>query len=1167
MQNNHKKVKSNKSSRAPKAQQVGSRGQDSRSKEKNTFTALLNSIVDPVVIIDERGLLLAVNAPLAEISGFSEEELVGKSFFELNISLTEDKMALFEKFKTRSMQASFEPFEVTFAGKTGELGHVEVNAKKISYNGQPAELVILRDVTKRKSLQEQLSTLVNEQTIALKERQERIQSIFDSSPDALTVCDLNATILDCNQTKIDLHRFSKAELIGKSMLDLVSPKDLPRARSTMQKVLETGVLKNVEYTFLTKDGAEFPVECSVSVLKDAAGKPVGYVSTTKNITERKKADEKLQASERRLRNTLDGMFEGCQIISPDWRYLYINDAAAKQGHSTTEALLGKSMLNVYPGVEKTEMFSNLRKCMMQRVPIVAENEFVFQNGEVGWFELSMQPVPEGVFILSFDITERKKAEETLKNSEAKYRELINGMNDTAWVIDLDANFVDVNDAAVKVLGYSRAELLSMGPTDIDDSLSKKQIKALVRRMPIDERQVFETSHTTKDGKRIPVEISSSLVTYQGKQAVLSIARNIEDRKKLKAALMASEEKYHSLFSSMKEGVCLHELVYDEKGKAIDYIILDANAAYESITGIKKDDAIGKKASELYRTTESPYLETYAKVAESRKPVLFETYFPPLKKYFSISVFSPAKGKFATVFTDITERKQLEENLRESEEKFRAISTSANAAIILADDKAKIGYWNPAAERMFGYTSEEIANIDVLNTLIPSKHRKFLQKFLEEPFKTYSKFGGKLLALSALRKDGAEFPIELSVSRLKLKNKPHLLGIVRDVSEQKEMEEELRQERDMLEAVTQNIGAGLVIISKDYRILWANGFIKRFKGDAEGKLCYATLNDLTTPCPDCGVTKIFEKGAASDVHEYKSTTIDGNSYWVEIIATPIKDKDGNVIAASELAIDITERKRMQEKLSEYSQKLEKLVEERTKQLKQAQAKLVKNERLAAIGELAGMVGHDLRNPLTSIKGAAYYLKHKSAAERTAKETAMLETIDSAIEYSNKIVNDLLEYSREIQLDLTETTPKALLKNVLPLVKIPEKIQLKDATQNKPVMNADIGKINRVFVNLIRNAVDAMPNGGTLTVTSKKVQSNVEISFKDTGRGMSKETVSKLWTPLFTTKAQGMGFGLAICKRIVEAHGGRITTESAIGKGTTFTVTLPITPEPFSDDVAT
>jgi signal transduction histidine kinase len=196
------------------------------------------------------------------------------------------------------------------------------------------------------------------------------------------------------------------------------------------------------------------------------------------------------------------------------------------------------------------------------------------------------------------------------------------------------------------------------------------------------------------------------------------------------------------------------------------------------------------------------------------------------------------------------------------------------------------------------------------------------------------------------------------------------------------------------------------------------------------------------------------------------------------------------------------------------------------------------------------------------GAAYYLKTKHTSELGVKGKEMLETIEKAITYSNKIVSDLLEYSRDLKLELTETNPKNLFENALSLTEVPKTIKVIDLTKDKPAFKADTEKMRRVFVNIIRNAFDAMPEGGTLTVKSRKVKDKLEISFKDTGAGMSQETLSKLNGdfPLFTTKAKGMGFGVPICKRIAEAHGGKLSVESKIGKGTKITITVPVRPIP-------
>jgi len=246
------------------------------------------------------------------------------------------------------------------------------------------------------------------------------------------------------------------------------------------------------------------------------------------------------------------------------------------------------------------------------------------------------------------------------------------------------------------------------------------------------------------------------------------------------------------------------------------------------------------------------------------------------------------------------------------------------------------------------------------------------------------------------------------------------------------------------------------------------------------------------------------------------------------------------------------------LKEYTELLEEKVEKRTLELRNVQAQLLKSERLAAIGELAGMVGHDLRNPLTGIAGAAYYLRTKLGPKLDEKSRKMIDIIEEDISHSNKIINDLLEYSREIKLELESTDPASILKEAIALVNAPKNIEVSTRASTTPTMIVDVDKMRRIFANIIRNAFDAMPKGGKLKIESRRVKNDVVFRFTDTGSGMTKETIEKLWTPLFTTKSRGMGFGLPICKRFVESHGGKISAESTLGKGATFTVVIPIKP---------
>lgn len=219
-----------------------------------------------------------------------------------------------------------------------------------------------------------------------------------------------------------------------------------------------------------------------------------------------------------------------------------------------------------------------------------------------------------------------------------------------------------------------------------------------------------------------------------------------------------------------------------------------------------------------------------------------------------------------------------------------------------------------------------------------------------------------------------------------------------------------------------------------------------------------------------------------------------------------------------------------------------------------AALEQSQRLATIGELTTAIANDLRNPLQGISAAAYYLKTKMSSTADEKTAKMLALIEKDINYSDRIVCQLLEYSGSIWIEFCDTTSQVIVDGALSLVRVPERVQVVNETQSGLKIRVDKQKITAVFVHLIENAVDAMPEGGVLRIESMSLNDDVIFRFSDTGVGMSQELLCKIWNPLFTTKASGMGLSLATCKRIVEAHGGSISVQSTLGKGSTFTVRI-------------
>jgi hypothetical protein len=638
-----------------------------------------------------------------------------------------------------------------------------------------------------------------------------------------------------------------------------------------------------------------------------------------------------------------------------------------------------------------------------------------------------------------------------------------------------------------------------------------------------------------------------------------------------------------------------------------------------------------------------------------------------------------KGKTWVLAEDVLKRKRAEEALRRSEEKYRSIVELAPDGIVTVDMKGVVASCNTATTRISGFSRDEIVgkHISKLGFLRAKDIPKYLKIFgsilrgkVPEPFEIVWQ-----------SKDGTPRVADVLVSLMKKEGKT--IGVqvmVRDITKRKKAEETLLAERDRLETVTRNIGAGLAIISKDYRTLWANDVLKQLFGNVEGKICYSTYNQRNEICPRCGVREIFETGKNKVVHEQMGKDVDGKTVWSEITATPTKDKDGNITAVLELvvpiterkkaeeelrkfktisdkagygsaisdlegnlvyvneslakmheytadeligknlsifhtkvqmknvnrlkeqlkqkgsyvaeevwhrkkdstvfptlmngtlirdeegkplfmaatAVDITERKRMEDELRRYSAHLEELVEERTRKLKEAHEQLLKTERLAAIGELATMVAHDLRNPLTSIRNAGFYIQNSCPARATGEcKTAleMLDIIDQEIIFANNIINDLLDFAAKRPLQKKKQNINNLIDDSLERIHTPENIRIERKYAKKAAVAVDEKQLERVFLNLTKNAVQAMPNGGTLTIATNETKDHFEIAFTDTGTGIPEDNMNKLFTPLFTTKAKGIGMGLAICKNIVEQHGGTIEAQSKAGQDTTFTIKLP------------
>jgi PAS domain S-box-containing protein len=380
----------------------------------------------------------------------------------------------------------------------------------------------------------------------------------------------------------------------------------------------------------------------------------------------------LTAAEEKFRAAFANAPIGFAMMAPTGRYVDANPAyCALTGYSLAELRTLDFPQLVHPG-DRTANLAQIQRMLAGQIPdFTVENRYVRKGGQPVWVRksVSLVPGPKGkprwIVALIEDITARKQAEQALRESETRLQAVLDGSPDPIFVKDLEGRQVLANPAMYAAIGKSAEACL--GKTDeqfLDDPADGRAIMATDRRIMLSgQAETVEETISSPSGTRYYVSNKAPYRDAAGNiTGLIGTARDITERKQAEAALRESEERLRKLYSAMNDGLALHEVVYDRAGRATDYRLLDVNPAFERITGISRERAAGALASALYGTGVPPYLDIYARVAETGEPETFEVDFEPMRKSFHISVFSPAKGQFATVFADISERKRTEARL-------------------------------------------------------------------------------------------------------------------------------------------------------------------------------------------------------------------------------------------------------------------------------------------------------------------------------------------------------------------------------------------------------------------------------------------------------------------------------------------------------------------------
>ena len=357
-----------------------------------------------------------------------------------------------------------------------------------------------------------------------------------------------------------------------------------------------------------------------------------------------------------------------------------------------------------------------------------------------------------------------------------------------------------------------------------------------------------------------------------------------------------------------------------------------------------------------------------------------------------------------------------------------------------------------------------------------------------------------------------------------------------------------------------------IVDRHFKIIFMNEAATLRTGKDRqsllGNKCYAELWKESAPCESCITGKVFETGRSQQTISWGIGN-DGKKFYIEKSAFPIRDKEGKVEYAVEIFRDITERKLLEEEREQQRLELGKRIRELRhayEELKSLQNQLLQAEKMASVGLLASGLAHELDTPLATISGYCELLAEDIQDERLL---GRIKTISEQIVKCQKTIRNLLDFSRKSDGERKLCNIHHLINNTLALAEhrlIIHKIKLHKTFDEKiPSLFVDGNQIQQVIFNLVNNAVDALPNGGAISIETRvnTETRSVEIVFEDNGIGISRENQKYIFTPFFTTKepGKGTGLGLSICNNIVSAHNGKITVESWVGSGTRFVISLP------------